>query len=193
MTRILAIDTTAQFGSLALFSAPESVDELLLHAPEGFGHILYQQIDRILKRNQLTIGNIDVFAVASGPGSFTGVRIGLAAAKGLSEATGKPLIVASNLKALAILGSAPLRASILDARRGEIYGAVYDAELNLVQPEVVAPFNAWLRKLPDTQVEFIAQDFTPFRAALGRYTLGTHAGTGWTARTGRAGCQNRLR
>ena len=86
--RILSIDTTAHFGSLALLEGENVVEETLLHAPEGFGQILFDQITRLLNRHNWNIQDIDRFA-AAGPGSFTGVRIGLAAAKGLAEATGK--------------------------------------------------------------------------------------------------------
>src|SRR5947209_5510860 len=119
----------------------------MLHAPEGFGQILFDQIGRLLARRRCNIANIDRFAAAAGPGSFTGVRIGLTAVKGLAEATGKSAIAVSNLEALAELGTRPLRAAILDARRGEIYGAVYDAGLNLIRPEIVTPFRPWLESL----------------------------------------------
>jgi len=86
--------------------------------------------------------------------------------KGLAEATGKPAVAVSNLQALATFGTAPLRAVVLDARRGEVYGAVYDAAARLVEPEVVAPFAAWIETLPAGEMEFVSPDFTLFRAAL---------------------------
>ncbi len=88
-----------------------------------------------------TVHQMECFAAASGPGSFTGVRVGLAAAKGLAEATGKRMVAVSNLRALAAFGTAPLRATVIDARRGEIYGAVYNSQLELVMPEVVTRFD----------------------------------------------------
>src|ERR1022692_920987 len=75
---VLAIDTTHEFGSLALLRGTETVDEVLLHAPTGFAHVLYPQLSRLLDRNGIALGSIDCFAAASGPGSFTGVRVGLA-------------------------------------------------------------------------------------------------------------------
>jgi tRNA threonylcarbamoyladenosine biosynthesis protein TsaB len=163
--RILAIDTTAHFGSIALLEDAIVLEEVLLHSPEGFGQILYGQIERLLKRHNWSVHQIDCFAAAAGPGSFTGVRIGLTAAKGLAEATGKKVAAVSNLRALAELGSAPLRATVMDARRGEIYGALYDANLAEVSPEVVAPLSTWLETLPDS-VEFIFADSAPFLSAL---------------------------
>jgi tRNA threonylcarbamoyladenosine biosynthesis protein TsaB len=163
---ILAIDTTHEFGSIALFADGELLEETLLHAENGFGQILYGRLSRLLDRHGCRVQDIDCFAAASGPGSFTGVRIGLACVKGLAEAVGKPVAPVSNLQALAAFGTAPLRATVLDARRGEIYGAVYDADLNPVAPEIVIEFPQWLESLPSGSLEFISTDFSPFRQAL---------------------------
>jgi tRNA threonylcarbamoyladenosine biosynthesis protein TsaB len=163
---ILAIDTTHEFGSLALLRGEEPVEEALLHAPSGFAHVIYEHLAQLLNRHGVKPAAIDCFAAASGPGSFTGVRVGLACVKGLAEAVGKPAVAVSNLQALATFGSAPLRAVALDARRGEIYGAVYDRAGRLVGPEVVAKLPVWLASLPAGELEFVSADFTPFRAAL---------------------------
>ena len=139
---------------------------MLLHAPTGFAHVLYRHLGELLGRHGLKAEAIGCFAAASGPGSFTGVRVGLACVKGLAEALGKPAVAVSNLQALATFGRAPLRAVVMDARRGEIYGAVYDAAARLVAPEVVAPFAAWMETLPAGALEFVSPDFAPFQAAL---------------------------
>src|SRR5688572_14298429 len=135
--RILAIDTTSEFGSLALHADGETLEEVPLRAPDGFSQVLFGYIDALLRRHDWSLDSIDVFASAAGPGSFTGVRVGLTAAKGLADATGGGALAVSNLKALAEFGSSSARAVVMDARRGEIYAAVYDAELNIVSPEVV--------------------------------------------------------
>jgi tRNA threonylcarbamoyladenosine biosynthesis protein TsaB len=158
---ILAVDTTSEYGSLALLRGEELLEEVLLHAPKGFAHVLYGCLAELLERHKLKPCEIDCFAAASGPGSFTGVRIGLACVKGLAEALGKPAIGVSNLQAIAACGTAPLRAAVLDARRAEVYGAVYDCSSRLVRPEVVAPFDAWIATLPEGELEFVASGFTP--------------------------------
>lgn len=145
---ILSIDTTSEFGSIALTEANVVVEEVALHAPEGFGHVLFGHIQQLLERRGTTVHQMECFAAASGPGSFTGVRVGLAAAKGLAEATGKRMVAVSNLRALAAFGSAPLRATVIDARRGEVYGAVYNSRLELVMPEAVLKLETWLPTLP---------------------------------------------
>ena len=157
---ILAIDTTREVGSLALVRAGQTVDEIVLRAPTGFAHVLYGHIAELLRRNSVDLAAIDIFAAASGPGSFTGVRVGLACVKGLAEALGKPAAAVSNLRALASFGKAPLRAAVLDARRGEVYGAVYDAAGEIVAPETVAPLPAWLAALPEGDLEFVTQGYS---------------------------------
>jgi len=163
---ILAVDTTHEFGSLALLRGSEVLEEVLLHAPEGFGQVLFGRIGELLARHGHRITDVDCFAAASGPGSFTGVRIGLAAVKGLAEAAGKPVVAVSNLAAVAAFGSAALRAVVLDARRGEVYAAVYDSRGAAVLPETVMPFGAWLATLPEGVIEFVSTDFAPFAPAL---------------------------
>jgi tRNA threonylcarbamoyladenosine biosynthesis protein TsaB len=166
MPRILAIDTTTEFGSLALLEAGRVLEEVLLHSAAGFSHLLWEHLERLLARHNWTSAEVDCFAAAAGPGSFTGVRVCLAAAKGLAEAHTKPVVAVSNLAAMAWFGAAPLRAVVVDARRGEIYGAVYNAALELVTPEVVTGFPEWLKSLPDGELEFLSTDVAPFRAAL---------------------------
>lgn len=175
---ILAIDTTHEHGSLALVDGETIAAEVPLHAPDGFGHLLFDEIARLL--DQTPLDRIDCFAAASGPGSFTGVRVGLACVKGLAEATGKPVVPVSNLKAIAAFGSAAARAAFLDARRGEIYGGVYDAELNLIQPEVVIPLPAWLAAIGDREAEFISTDATALDGR--RVTVAPHALAGMLGR-----------
>lgn len=161
---ILSIDTTSEFGSIALTERDRTIEEVLLHSPDGFGHILFERIEHLLARHGATVRNLACFAAASGPGSFTGVRIGLAAAKGLAEATGQRVVAVSNLRALAFFGTAPLRATVLDARRGEVYGAVYSEGLEAVVTEAVMKFPAWLKTLPAGGFEFVSTDFSPWRS-----------------------------
>ncbi len=167
MALILAIDTTGEFGSLALSHDGRLLEEPTLHSPEGFGQVLFDHIDRLLKRHGFSVQQVDCFAAASGPGSFTGVRVGLAAAKGLAEACGRPMVAVSNLKAIAWHGLADLRAPFVDARRGEIYGAVYSSLLEPVNDERVMKFPAWRETLPDG-VEFLTVDPALFATVSAR-------------------------
>lgn len=166
--RLLALDTTSEFGSFALSEGECVIEEIAVQSAEGFAHVLFDEILHLLARHGFALKDLDGFAAAAGPGSFTGVRVGLTAVKGLAEANGKPVVAVSNLQAVASFGSRPLRAAFIDARRGEIYGAVYDASLELVQEEVVMPYDAWLATLPAGDPELIKGDRTPLAGAIAR-------------------------
>ncbi len=86
---VLAIDTTGDVGSIALAGERGLIEEVMLDSPDGFAHVLFDEIERLLGRHALNVRQMDAFASASGPGSFTGVRVGLTAVKGLAEATGR--------------------------------------------------------------------------------------------------------
>jgi tRNA threonylcarbamoyladenosine biosynthesis protein TsaB len=159
VTKLLALDTTSDFGSIALMEDSTLVEQVALHSSGGFAHVLFQEIEALLHRHGMKIADIDTFASASGPGSFTGVRIGLTAVKGLAEALGRRVVAVSNLEALAWFGTRPLRASVIDARRGEVYGAVYNSVGSPVCSEVVTRLPAWLESLPNGDLEIITQAF----------------------------------
>lgn len=150
---------------MALVRGGELLEEVELHAPSGFAHVLYGELGGLLERNRVKLAEVACFAAAAGPGSFTGVRVGLAAVKGLAEATEHPAAAVSNLQAIATFGSAALRASLLDARRGEIYGAVYDCGGAVVSPEVVMKLDAWVRSLP-AGAEIVSPDDLGIAATL---------------------------
>lgn len=163
---ILALDTTSEYGSVAVRSNGAVLAELALHSAEGFAHLIFHAIEDTLHQAGMALSDVDCFASSSGPGSFTGVRIGLSAVKGLAEATGKPAVGISNLQALSSFGSNEARAIVLDARRGEVYAAVYGADLAPKSPERVLPFSDWLETLQEPEYEFITTMGSPFWLAL---------------------------
>lgn len=154
--KILALDTTSERGSIALSESERVMEEIALHSTDGFAQVLFGEIENLLARNNLRIADIDGFASASGPGTFTGVRVGLTAVKGLAEAMSRKVVAVSNLKAMALFGTRDLRAPWIDARRGEVYGAVYNAKLELVNTEVVMKYDAWRTSLPG-DVEILSE------------------------------------
>jgi tRNA threonylcarbamoyladenosine biosynthesis protein TsaB len=148
---IFAIDTTGEWGSLYLDGV-----EAGMHAPQGFSGVLFSSIERLLLQSGVPLDRIECFAVAVGPGTFTGVRVGMACAMGLAEAMGKPVCGVSNLEAMAEFGSGPLRAVTIDARRGDIYAAVYGPEGVVVVPERLCTPEEFSASLPDGLVERVA-------------------------------------
>jgi tRNA threonylcarbamoyladenosine biosynthesis protein TsaB len=166
MMLTLSVDTTADFGSIALADQTGVREEVLLHAPEGFSQVLFGAVEALLARQRVSLSEIELFAGASGPGSFTGVRVGLSAIKGLAEVRGKRVVAVSNLEALAEFGESNARVTVIDARRGEVYAALYDAAGRQIVPEIVTPFQNFLTLLPERELEWISQDFAPFLPAL---------------------------
>lgn len=163
---ILALDTTSEYGSVAIRSNGEIAAELALHSGEGFAHLIFSAIDDVLGRSGIGVMDVDCFAATSGPGSFTGVRVGLSAVKGLAEASGKPAVGVSNLQVLSSFGKNSRRAVVLDARRGEVYAAVYGPDLTPLTSEMVLPFSSWLQTLHEPEYEFITTAGSPFWLAL---------------------------
>jgi tRNA threonylcarbamoyladenosine biosynthesis protein TsaB len=164
---VLAIDTTTEFGSLALAGRDGVMEEVALEAVDGYGHIVFGHIDALLARHGVQLTDITLFAAAAGPGTFTGIRVGLTAAKGFAAALGTQAAGVSNLQALALLGEGPLRAAVLDARRGEVYAALYDERGRALTEETVARLEDWMATLPEGNISFIFQNIAPF-ATLGR-------------------------
>jgi tRNA threonylcarbamoyladenosine biosynthesis protein TsaB len=135
---LLAVDTSGKDGSIALARAADrasggglsrEIDVLEIVPLEGgtFSAQLVPQIAALLKKHGFTKEQIDGFAVASGPGSFTGLRVGLAAIKALAEILGKPIVAISRLEAVARFGKSRGRVlAALDAGRNEIYAGAYD-------------------------------------------------------------------
>ncbi len=156
---ILSLDTTSNFASVAIRSQGRTLSEIGLESTDGFAHLIFAAIENCKNEAKLDLTDIDAFAATAGPGSFTGLRVGLSAIKGLSESMGKPAIAISNLKVLSSFGKKPgsFRATLLDARRDQVYAAVYDADLRPVFPETVLPLAAWLAGLdPQQDYEFIS-------------------------------------
>jgi tRNA threonylcarbamoyladenosine biosynthesis protein TsaB len=133
---LLAIDTSGRDGSIALARAGgdagadlNSVDILDVVPLEGgtFSAQLVPQIAAMLMKRGLKKEQIDGFAVASGPGSFTGLRVGLAAVKGLAEILGKPIVAVSRLEVVARSGKRQGKViAALDAGRNDVYLGEYD-------------------------------------------------------------------
>ena len=141
-----------------------------MHAPLGFSGILFGEIEQLLKRRGIGLSDIDCFAAAMGPGTFTGVRVGITCAMGLAEALDKPVCGVSNLEALAEFGTSDMRAVTIDARRGDIYAAVYGRDGALLVPERVTTPEEFRAALPAGEVEWVTYE-GPLAAAVARAAL----------------------
>jgi tRNA threonylcarbamoyladenosine biosynthesis protein TsaB len=131
---LLAIDTSGKHGTIALARCgPEACNVIEVVPLEGgtFSAQLVPQIAQLLAKHGFSKTDIDGFAVVSGPGSFTGVRVGLAAIKALAEVLEKPIAAVSLLEAISVSGGVTGRVTaVLDAGRGEVYAGEYEVQAN---------------------------------------------------------------
>ena len=125
--KILAVDTSTFTGSVALIDSDRLVAEVLLNSKISHSEKLLPAIESILENAQWTLDDLQGLAIAIGPGSFTGLKIGLSTLKGIAVAKKLPLVGVSSLKVLAhnlSFKPEPV-AAILDARRQEVYAGIY--------------------------------------------------------------------
>lgn len=136
---LLALDTCGSVGGVALAADGRTLYREL--TGRTFSELLLSTVSELLAEAGLTAAELDGVVVVRGPGSFTGIRIGVSAAKGLAEALGIPLIAISRLELLARKAPGGSAFAVLDAGRGEFYGGLYRegicaAELLLTRPEL---------------------------------------------------------
>lgn len=152
---ILAIDTSSSSGSLAILRDENVVGAVATASGEIYSSRIFRHLEFLLGELSLRLEDIELFAVAAGPGSFTGLRVGLAAVKGWAEVYEKPIAAVSALEAVAVQSrsTAATVLSVLDARRKEFYWGVYRRQesggkrLVLENHETVGGREAFLRAI----------------------------------------------
>lgn len=128
--KILAIDSSGMTATVAVLEDDRLLAEYTMDYKKTHSQTLVPMLDEIRKMTELDLASIDAVAVAKGPGSFTGLRIGSATAKGIGLALDKPIIAVSTLEGLAMnaWGIAGLICPIMDARREQVYTGIYRFE-----------------------------------------------------------------
>lgn len=188
---ILALDTTTRAGSAAIVRDGAIVDEQIGDASLTHGQRLPADLMRVLDRAQVRLSDINLFAVAAGPGSFTGLRVGIATIQGLAVASGSRVVPVSVLDALA--RAARLRTNAqaahrdatehiapwMDAQRGEVFAAIYhpSSDVVLVEPTSAPPaatLDAWAPYTAGRTLRFIGDGALRYRLDIAA-RLGTRA------------------
>lgn len=128
--KILAVDTSAICASVAVTENGKILSESSINTGLTHSRTLMPMIDSVLKNAEIDLDDIDYLACSVGPGSFTGIRIGVAAIKGLSDATGKKCVAVSTLHALAynLTGRNCTAVCAMDARCNQVYCAIFKIE-----------------------------------------------------------------
>ena len=174
--RVLAVDTSSERGSVCVTGDGEVLGEIRLACSVQYSERMFRSIEFLFEHLPFQLSDIDVFASARGPGSFTGLRIGLAAMEGFAAAHMKRGVGVSTLEALAWKTGIHnvLIAPTIDARRGDIYGALYrriggEQQLDrLVEeraPVVLKPAE-WVASLPMEPVIFCGDGAYKYRSLI---------------------------
>ena len=171
--RLLAVDTTTPSGSVALLEDERLVGEWGSESQATHSSRLLHAVEAVLQASGMTIEDVDAFAVAAGPGSFTGIRIGLSTVKSLVFASGKPLAAVSSLRALALKAAGSgtgLVASVMDAKKGEIYAALFrpkEGDLEEILPQGAYSPGEFVARLPvNEKISFLGGGLYLCREAL---------------------------
>jgi tRNA threonylcarbamoyladenosine biosynthesis protein TsaB len=173
---VLALDTTTRVSSSALSRDGVILREMAGDPSKPQAARLPGDLVTVLQETGITLAEIDLFAVATGPGSFTGLRIGIATMQGLAFAQRKPLIGVSGFDALASIATVDANiATWVDAWRGEVYAALYRGGREVMPPVVARP-DELLANLPAATgpITFIGDGAGSYRDLI-CHTLGDRA------------------
>ena len=179
--RVLGLDTATTAAAIAIVDEGRIVGHAVHDTSGRRSTDFLVGIDKLCSDHGIAPRDFDAIAVGAGPGSFTGLRIGMATAKGIAFAAGKPLWVVSSLAALAFDAKHPNVAAVLDARRGEVFAGLY-REGSLIGEERVMPpteLAAWVAsQLGDAQFTGDALSAYPELSSLGdRWHVATPSGS----------------
>lgn len=150
--KILALDSSGLVASVAVVEEEYTIAEYTVNYKKTHSQTLLPMLDEVVKMTELDLGSIDAIAISGGPGSFTGLRIGSATAKGLGLALRKPLIHVPTLEGLAynLCGTPGIICPIMDARRNQVYTGLYSFEkedLQIVEPQMAVGIDELAEKL----------------------------------------------
>ncbi len=161
--KILAMDTSSVNATVAVCDDNRILGEYTISGDRAHSQIIMPMLEDMLKRTSLDIKDIDVFVVALGPGSFTGLRIGIAAMKTLASTLGKKIIGVSSLDSVAVnfAHTSKYICPIFDARRNDVYNAVYLNGEKLVDDRI-CDFDDVLIEMAEKEVIFAGD-------AVGKY------------------------
>lgn len=143
---ILAVDTSGPVCSVAVLSGGKLASFALMQNGNTHSVNMMPMIDYVLDGACMGVGDVDYFACVTGPGSFTGVRIGVTAVKALSQATGKPCIEVNALEALAHRDFQGVVCPILDARRNQVYCAAFKCGKRL-EPDAAIALDEYIENI----------------------------------------------
>ncbi|HYG39474.1 MAG TPA: tRNA (adenosine(37)-N6)-threonylcarbamoyltransferase complex dimerization subunit type 1 TsaB [Cytophagales bacterium] len=173
MAIILSLETTTEVCSVSIHGEEMLLSYVETHISKSHSEKITLQIDQVLALSNLSIKEIDAIAVSKGPGSYTGLRVGVSTAKGLCMALEKPLLAINSLEAMALevsfgLTEEMLLCPMLDARRMEVYCAMYNKDLILKSETsaLILEEISFSNKLNDHKVLFFGSGAEKFKRII---------------------------
>lgn len=159
--KILSIDTSSNLCSVALLEDNQTIQELMIDDNKTHSQNLMPLIQDLFVKSNIGLSEIDLIACNKGPGSFTGIRIGIATAKAIAEVANIPVIGISSLDCLAynVPNATGVICSLIDANNNQVYSAIFDKNYNLIS-------------------EYLADDVSNIASSLNNYSDITFVGTG---------------
>ncbi len=158
--KLLAIDSSGLVATVAIVTEEAMLAEYTVNFKKTHSQTLLPMLNEIVNMTQLDLSEVDAIAVAAGPGSFTGLRIGSATAKGLGLALNKPVVAVPTLEGLAynIFGTNQIICPMMDARRNQVYTGLYEfnqMELKVLKSQAAMGIEELLEELNQTGREVI--------------------------------------
>lgn len=152
----LFIDTALSYIRVALFKDDKLIDSINEKCEKNMSAIFDSKVDELFKRNNLELTEVNKIYTVTGPGSFTGIRVGMTFSKVLAMALNQKITPISELQVLATTKTNKLKAPMIDARRGYVYAGVYDQDLNTLTEDKHILLEDFLNINKD--VEYISYD-----------------------------------
>lgn len=149
--KLLSIDTSSNICSVAILEDGNLIDELNIVNSKTHSENLMPLIDNLFKKNDLSLADISAIACSIGPGSFTGIRIGIASVKAMAEVMNIPVIGVTSLETLAYLNTSPsgYTVSLIDAKNTQVYCGIFNDKLNNAIPYIADDINEVINKLKE--------------------------------------------
>lgn len=151
----LAISTSSKICSVALLEDEKTIKELNIDNLKTHSENLVPLIDEIFKSTNKDVSELGLIACDVGPGSFTGIRIGISTAKAIAEVNQIPVISCTSLEALSYNATSNIICSLIDARNNQVYCGVFDKEHNLIKDYMADDINSIMENLPEDEICFV--------------------------------------
>lgn len=151
----LAISTSSKICSVALLENDKPIKELNIDNQKTHSENLLPLIDELFKSTNKDVSELNLIACDVGPGSFTGIRIGISTTKAIAEVNKIPVVACTSLEALSYNTQGNIICSLIDARNNQVYCGIFDKEHNLIKDYMADDINVIIENLPEGDINFV--------------------------------------